>query len=562
MWVEKSKALGKWWLVMYEKWSQGIADYFTRGVPSGSMVFLALNDNAIADIGEGLLGLEAADCKESFLSSLRAEASANGAEIFQETLGGHLGSGVPKCTAFLAGMVYGIHQMRADEEVGLNNYWVRFREVFGISAGKGRPPGMIKGSGEEFWIGWNEWLLAKGFEPSAHRGNGPLTYIRYPLSQAVLREDDKGYMARKFGEVVTSTRLSPFSDREQVAVWLRSAPTVNRKHLKKGFRHPDPMRAGAFYDSAFEVFATQAFDDQLEGVAQALGRRVIEAGIVESEDFFTGERSILMLPRIPRLGGNEALRVNLDDGLEEELKVMREGLYCPLPIQGDRGIFQRREFEVQGSSLIERMVFPEKDFWILFRDPSGLSEELATWNTYPDLLANPGFSILLPKDSHLIEMLHEILHRDGDERLLDWTEEREGDGYVAFDGCMILSANWGAVIPDDESVQLFEALRPRSKAAVKFSGGLQMPGRRTTYIEGHPPNLRLYGFEEEFELVILNGEGEEVVRQRCPRQVDISLADLGVSEPDSYECRINWQFQKNLSSRRLRIAGWKEVDFS
>jgi hypothetical protein len=119
---------------------------------------------------------------------------------------------------------------------------------------------------------------------------------------------------------------------------------------------------------------------------------------------------------------------------------------------------------------------------------------------------------------------------------------------------MITSNSWDAVIPSDESTDLYTALRPKAEAAIILRGGLKMTDSNA-WLEGFPPIVRVYGFAKEFELTVTT-EKKEILSQIIQAQQDVFLPKE--LEPGYYLININWHGQP-LSRRTLVIENWQEL---
>ena len=103
------------------------------------------------------------------------------------------------------------------------------------------------------------------------------------------------------------------------------------------------------------------------------------------------------------------------------------------------------------------------------------------------------------------ERCQEQLHTLKDEGLLDWQHEpvylEEYPGWMEYRDCIVLSANWEGIIP--QKPELFDELRPRSRASISLPGGLRT-GRRDAWIEGYTPNLVVTSFDGSYRISILD----------------------------------------------------------
>ena len=66
------------------------------------------------------------------------------------------------------------------------------------------------------WRNWSEWLEAGGWRATAQPGRGARVHINYPLSQTLLRDGDRAWLARRFWEDVSHGSLSRTHDQEML----------------------------------------------------------------------------------------------------------------------------------------------------------------------------------------------------------------------------------------------------------------------------------------------------------------------------------------------------------
>ena len=182
-------------MASYENWSHAIAAYCTAGAPTGSAIFLSIDGDAIGEVAAGFMEESLSDSPErDFLSAVRRQVvEPYGDSVCVSGLRGS-SDGVPSGVAFLALMVFAAYNMQEEEGIDEANYFLRLREALGMPTLQGRPVGMATGAEEPLWMAWNHYLAHAGFQATAERGSGPQTYLRYALSQAILREADRQYL--------------------------------------------------------------------------------------------------------------------------------------------------------------------------------------------------------------------------------------------------------------------------------------------------------------------------------------------------------------------------------
>src|SRR5437899_703250 len=153
-----------------------------------------------------------------------------------------------------------------------------------------------------------------------------------------------------------------------------------RRHLDEGLHHADLARVWEFYRSAHRVYET---GDWVFGVGARphSGRtrvRSIECGVYRTVDLL-GDAEYWLFPKEPaRTRSSELAVIPPTGGCSQPLHPIRAGFFAPLwPVSpfGDHAL----EFDVVGDAVIQKMLFPKRDFWILVRDPESQQGVWATW---------------------------------------------------------------------------------------------------------------------------------------------------------------------------------------
>jgi hypothetical protein len=274
----------------FDAWNKAVAAYFTAGAAKGSPIFLSLDLEAIEDVAARFLdeGLDG-DPLQDFSKAVRTRCvSSSGDHVNLDALGNGDGN-IPGGVGFLGLMVFAAYNMQEEEGIDDSNYFLRLQEVLGLPQYQGRPDGMPPGAEEPLWKAWNDHLTTSGFQPTAERGSGPQTYLRYVLSQAILRESDKQFLRQRFHD----SHLPLQFDCDQLGFWL-SRQALMRRHLQEGLHHTDPARVWEFYRSAHRVYETGDWVGST-GSRPASDRarsRSIECGIYRTVDLLgDGESS-------------------------------------------------------------------------------------------------------------------------------------------------------------------------------------------------------------------------------------------------------------------------------
>ena len=454
----------------FDAWNKAVAAYFTAGAAKGSPIFLSLDLEAIEDVAARFLdeGVDGDPLLDFSRAVRRRCVSSSGDHLNLNTLKSRDGE-VPAGVAFLGLMVFAAYNMQEEDGIDESNYFLRLREVLGLPHYQGRPDGMPPGAEEPLWKEWNDHLTSAGFHPTAERGAGPQTYLRYVLSQAILRESDKQFLRQRFHDA----RLPLQFDSDQLGFWL-SRQILMRRHLQEGLHHSDPARVWEFDQSSHRVYEA---GDWVAGVAphQTSGReriRSIECGVYRTVDLL-GDADYLLFPKEPaRTRSSQTAVTPTIGGSALPLRHIRPGFFGPLwqvaPF-GDHPL----EFDVVGDPVIRKMLFPKRDFWVLVRDPENQQGVWATWKPYLEL----GEPLLLLCRTGAMDS---EMARFKEAKLVDWTARVEADGVIEYQGCMVLSYDWGGFISLPECRALADALAPgrwpESPSSGAFATRIRMPG--------------------------------------------------------------------------------------
>lgn len=537
-------------MASYEHWNAAIAEYFVSGLPTGATVYLSVDDDSIADIGLRFLrrGPGNTDWVEDFLSAVRAKCVV-GDEVRLGPVQGASAAGLPRCVAFLGALVLAAHRMAGEEVTTESNYFTPLRQVLGLTDSEsGRPRGLqSSGSEEPLWLAWNQWIVQKGFLPSAERGNGSTKYIHYPLSQALLREGDKRRLGRVFREAAGSHRISKKWDRGKLSAWLRmNVGLFNTQHFRQLFQEAEPRRYEAIVDAVFDLYDTLDWTgkEQSRPAAKQTVQRHIMAGLYRAEDPLAGSINYFLYPREPKRWKGAKLYI-LYDGQSYLLREERPGWFIPLWTEDPSG---GRRYDVSGDPEVKELTLPERDFWILVRDPENEdSGVLASW-CYPGIFER---FILLCRKEHAQNI--ERLRQGG---LLRWDYEfplpEPVSGWVEYRECVITSLDWGEVL--SESNDLFDALWPSASATIALRGGLRVPQQRG-WLEGYGPEVAIYAFEERMRFVV-----HDILN------IDVEVMDKMIETNQYFELpeltRGDYLLQvyggsRMLAQRAFRILPWR-----
>lgn len=541
----------------YAQWNEAIIRFYTRNIPKGYPVYLTVNEDAIGMIGRSVLGIiNRNDACEDFIRAVnetctkhiqrRLVVHVDGLEGIDED------SGLPKGVAFLSIMVLAAHKMARNENINGNNYFQRLRQVLGFEDGEsGHPPGLDRGAEEPYWKSWGMWLDAHGWLSSAEPGEGPMRFIGYPIGQALLRDDDVAYLRKIFKGNLSEPEALRALDEAQLAGWLLRQ-RLNRSHLRSGFESSDPDRSSAFFDEAYKVYQGIDWDEGLAGEgAEPIRARKIVAGILFQQSM-RGEHTYKLLPRIPaQWQGEQMIAINPAGG-QIPLVQYRTGLFRPM-WQVDPFMGQRQSFPVEGADSFDEIILPQRRFWILTPDPEDDRGGLATWEKYAALMGKK-FRLLVEGGPDGLLALQ--MQRYSAASLVKWDEGPIDKGrWTEFHGCMVLSASWDSLIPPAAATELHDALKPAMRATIALSKGLRAPGQ-AAWLEGFPPSVSIYGFENEFTFRVLDGDAVVYERQHAA-QSTFSLENCHT--PGVYRLEVLWGRQV-AAVKALRIIPWEHLE--
>lgn len=474
----------------YHAWNAALCGYLTAGVPRGRPVFMHVDASVLAAAARMLPepldrhGAEAAFCAE-----VRAFVCPGGVVDTGRIRRIDVTNGVPLCVAFLAATVLAATQMRDDEDASEGNYFLRLREVLGMPAGPGRPAGMESGGlGEQpLWWLWNRWLQKSGWLPTASPGEGPRTYIQYPISQALLRVADADRLRRIFALRQWRQDLEP-----PALVAALTQPGVGglSSHLRELLSRDGESRQ-AVYEALHEFYEVCRSEDPA-GEGPSTGLR-LRSGLMRSQDLWSGEVCYCYYPQTSRHARGAELVVEMADG-PQDLRQERPGWYEPLGEVSPSSLTAGVRLPVHGDGIGGELILPPRRFWILVPDPDDPeSGAYATWDV--PRVGDP--FVLLLRESLLPDV--QILH---DEGLFRWAGPPRliGGGWLELRRCESVSEVWSEVFIAD--AELKEALRPISPLGLRLSGGLRAPGGQG-WMDGAGPSVEVSGFSGEVDLRIV-----------------------------------------------------------
>ena len=533
-------------MASYSDWNDAIADFFTERTRAGDMFRLAVDEDALSEIAESsALTIRQPNAVDDFERAVRLRGVKQGS-VWLPSVRRSRKTNAPGCVAFLAAMSLAAHRMAPEDDIGENNYFTRLREILDLTDGSGRPEGMSPpGEEERLWAALNKWALENGWRPSAERGDSvSMRYINYPLSQALLRDGDKGRLERAFRQA--ERQLTRYADRERVAAWFfNNDAGFSTKHLTDLAQ--DSERFDSVVDAVYDVYDSIDWDLPPDAEGTTSSRRArsktLLAGLYRESDPLFGSVSYLLYPRrrAQNISGLGVVR----DGVEEPLRQDGDGGFPPLWEVDPAG---DQSWAVTGSDAISELRLPSRDFWVLTRD--GFGDESGDFASR----GSPQFGetfILLCRDGVANEM-----RRLRDSGLVKWEGEPEKvhNGWVEFRECEVRSPNWSCAVPNSD---LSNELRPQSRASISLQGGLKAAGR-DSWIEGCAPaysvaslddcRARLFSASRPDVKPIIDNEASP----------NSSPTDLPKLKPDDYWLEI--RIGENRAARRFfRIVSWDSL---
>ena len=536
-------------MATYDEWNKAIAEYFVSGLPSGATVYLSVDEAALMDIGARFdqSATNEVNWVEDFRAAVRSKY-VNGGEVKLPIESRYQSDQVPNCVAFLAAMVLAAHRMIKEDikAIAENDYFKRLREVLDLPIeGGGRPEGLLPaGIEENLWRIWERWLIGNGWLPSAERGQYGRKFINYPLSQTLLRDSDKRTIELRFREKEQTGELGRVWDRDTIGFWVRRQQ-FGSKHFRDLIQENDFRRYEAVTDAVFEVYTSIDWDQEMEVTSgnRSIGQRRMTAELYRVEDVIMGDIKYYLYPRQPMKFGGGALEL-VHNGIVYPLREERQGWFMPLwPVDPAGSVF----YEVRGHPQIKELVLPERDFWILVRDPENdASGIFAGWK--PPWL---GETFLLLCRKEYAEQMASFKQED----LLEWDHDFPiDDEWIEYRECMIISPSWDGIIPQHQD--LYDALKPSASATISLKGGLRMPNQGG-WLEGYAPEVTIIAFDDSVNLKLLDTSlpDEPIMHQLVDTNEPISIPSL---TPGVYLFEV-YSLGKRVTLRSLQILPWDSL---
>ena len=548
-------------MATYVEWNEALKDYFTAGVSKGSEIYLSVDIDELEATASGFLKARIARGKaeNDFTKAIRQQCvDLVRGRVRLASLRIEDESGVPQVVAFLAAMVLAANRMREqfDDEasIGEGNYFTRFRDLLGLQ-GDGRPEGMPTGMrGEEsLWILWNDWLVKKGYLPTAHAGAAAHRYINYPLSQTILRDAEKDYLDKEFRYANAKRQITRSMDSDQLCAYLWRFDFSTRPRLRREFHNSDNARRSVFCESAFSVYESIDWDiKRKNGRRSYSSQRNLRAGLLRRVRAAEGI-TYWLLPRPLAHHSGQDTEVLGPDGKWYPLKLQREGYFSPTWVTETLFVGDTAHYECRGDPLIREVIFPARDFWVLVQDPEDpIGGEWGTWAESSEV--GEELLVVVRNDPHG-KPFHELMDLLRKHDLIKWDEWHEHVGWTEYRDCFVYSYEWENLQPPTGTELLWERLKPSRKVSIRLSGGLQVRNP-TGWLQGALPTIEVSGFVAGLSYR-LSGNGRIIVdKQSIESGRGLPLdADLA---PGHYEVEVSYKDQVE-ARKRFYIVGDQEL---
>lgn len=539
----------------YSEWNDAIIEYFISRTPMGSKIYLSLNDDVLELIGNSWeIEPSHQSWTQDFCEAVKNEV-VKGDRIDLESIS-YDENGYPKYVAFLGLMVLAATQMADDEEIDQTNYFRRLREIIGLPEdGQTRPIGLRVPPKDEapevqLWRKWNRWLLEQGFIPTAEEGQGPNLYVNYPISQTLLRNADRDRLIRLFSE--KQWRLQ--WDEQTVFTKVANEYSKLSRHLKKLIDDRQRYEAVAeAIHNTYEQWLSDVYSTTQTGRNRTKQwSRQLYAGIYRTEDFL-GNVEYYLYPKQQRRRLLNSLQIERNG----EIYILQEdrlGWYLPIgtPLSSVE-ISEGKTYPITPDTQVDKLVLPNKDFWILVPDrdypESGV---YASWGA--PKLGEP--FIILFKD-----FIFSDLQRLRDENLIQWEGDREtrhevfsGSRWYEIYNCQVVSQAWDGIFLN--SFALKDALQPTTNISISLSGGLKVP-KTNTWVINYPPEVTVFTFRPTVKLSVIDIKNNKtILDKRCSSNTPITI---NFSSLGNFIIRASCQGQ--FAQKLISTVNWNSIDF-
>ena len=539
-------------MATYWEWNDAIASSVARRLIRGEALYLSVDEDTLITIGfQTFPEVDARNVVHDFECAIREECVSDG-RVYLPPPTSRNEEAPPRCIAFLGAMVLAAHRMAPDDDIAEINYFTRLREILGLVGEGGRPPGLgPPGAPEEsLWWAFNNWSMRNEWQPTAEQGpEGAMKYTNYPLSQTLLRQGDKGRLEDEFS--AAQDVLGRDSDRERVGGWFfNRANHFTTSHIRRLAQESTTDRFNAIVDAVHAVYMSTDWDrSDSEGATtrHRSGQGRLTAGLYRQTDPIFGTITYHLFPR--RQPGAAQLDLEaVRDGERMLLHRDRDGQFRPLwPIDPSGG----ESYEILGDPQITELYLPARDFWILTRDQ--FDESSGTYASRGTPRLGETFLLLCRKECK------DQLNILRDEALLIWngdpTEVSGHDQWLEYRECMVLSASWDGIVP--QMPNLFDELRPRTRASLSLHGGLKTR-QRYTWLEGYMPELSITSFDRAWRVRVTDASSRDegpLLDETVSSNTAIDLSDIGAGD---YWVEV-LAGDRSADRRYMRVVSWDSL---
>lgn len=543
-------------MATFPQWNEAIINFTLSGLPIGSRVFLSIDDSVLEQVG-----LTFSEPRphggwvEDFKRSVRHKC-VFGDEINLSRFAYPLrdSKSYPRYVPFLAAMVLAAHNMgdTNDQSVDPRAFFVHFNLLIGLPKQENRTKGLLPGEDAELWEDWNLWLRTRGLLPTAAPGDASSShrYIRYPISQTVLRQSDRNSLWRRFTEGAWNKNY----DEVLLMQRIRKDTQYLTQHLRE-ILHPDSDMWQHAYEAisraCYEVYEDWRESGDTVSQSNQVSARVrtsLDARLYRIEDFFSGITEYRLFPRQPRQATSVDVCVQYL-GNNYSLSEDRPGWYAPLwPINADQLMNGLKLPLVSSNSQLQYLYLPARDFWILTLDPQTPESGIyASWDKGVEI--GTPFILLARED------LHKDLTKLKNEGMLDWeTSTSVFDGWIEYYGATVQaeSQTWSSINIGSDELRL--TLQPREDFSLVFTGGLRAP-RGAGWLVNFGPKLSLTSFAPEATLGIYKENDEEFFSSSIEAGKEIEVL---WNSPGIYKVIVTQNGYSN--ERMVRILDWSDLD--
>lgn len=553
----------------YQRWNEAIAEVVFSPDMEGLPVFLDLEEDVLAKIGELADGHQ--DPEARLTEVVRASLSLRGPRttVFREhqrRLNEWRRTDLweaPPTLALLAFLSRAADQMHAGDGMAANNYYGRVAQL--LQLGEEELKRFITSYRKVsalFWGALNDWLdHLEGLRglPTAYALSH--AHVGLPMSQALVRSTDRAKLNQMFGAygLAPHTQLTPDVMRRIISDWLRVVPSPASNAFERLWADPSAQEriievaliqleawdgSGSRTDSTGRMAATH--DLRLSASLRSFPRRELQVTLIapsseptESTEYLSttaddgGAGTLEFLPATPVWQ-----RLASTDGVD--IGSLLEGLTELSPIGGGPSIRRRPR----------RLV------------PLVMDETLQTFvETERAQLGADSLILSRTEIANQVDDVLKVIARPGFSR---W-DELPGlpGGWTLFSSVQVLSAPVDVFKGDD-----FNVLVPVAVSQLVMEHGLRLPGRTRKWSSLRPPELLLtMDSQRRVKLSIVSERargdeaGHEWFTESSDAVVVVNTSDLDMPDGD-YEVSVAEIGKQRLLHRRnmrLRSGDQKAV---